>query len=113
MYVCMGVCIHALSWLPHFIHIIIYLFILLLLLLFFFFLLSRLLANPKATLESMVRGKVVSLPGHIQAIYVHNMLKLYAHIIATAEDEDDTEMIEEVGLTYFLHYLQIYSGASS
>lgn len=56
----------------------------------------RLLANPKATLESMVRGKVVSLPGHIQAIYVHNMLKLYAHIIATAEEEDDTEMIEEV-----------------
>lgn len=44
----------------------------------------------------MVRGKVVSLPGHIQAIYVHNMLKLYAHIIATAEEEDDTEMIEEV-----------------
>lgn len=57
---------------------------------------SQLLANPKATLESMVRGKVVSLPGHIQAIYVHNMLKLYAHIIATAEEEDDTEMIDEV-----------------
>lgn len=57
---------------------------------------SQLLANPKATLESMVRGKVVSLPGHIQAIYVHNMLKLYAHIIATAEEEDDSEMIEEV-----------------
>ncbi|XP_045610088.1 AP-3 complex subunit delta-1 isoform X2 [Procambarus clarkii] len=57
---------------------------------------SKLLANPKATLESMVRGKVVSLPGHIQAIYVHNMLKLYAHIIATAEEEEDSEMIEEV-----------------
>lgn len=56
----------------------------------------RLLANPKATLESMVRGKVVSLPGHIQAIYVHNMLKLYAHIIATAEEEEDSEMVEEV-----------------
>ncbi|ROT83189.1 hypothetical protein C7M84_023627 [Penaeus vannamei] len=57
---------------------------------------SQLLANPKATLESMVRGKVVSLPGHIQAIYVHNMLKLYAHIISTAEEEEDSEMIEEV-----------------
>lgn len=44
----------------------------------------------------MVRGKVVSLPGHIQAIYVHNMLKLYAHIISTAEEEEDSEMIEEV-----------------
>lgn len=43
-----------------------------------------------------MRGKVVSLPGHIQAIYVHNMLKLYAHIIATAEEEEDSEMIEEV-----------------
>lgn len=57
---------------------------------------SQLLANPKATLESMVRGKVISLPGHIQATYVHNMLKLYTHIIATAEEEDDAEMIEEV-----------------
>lgn len=60
---------------------------------------SRLLANPKATLESMVRGKVVSLPGHIQATYVHNMLKLYTHIIATAEEEDDAEMIQEVNVT--------------
>ncbi|KAK3868287.1 hypothetical protein Pcinc_026301 [Petrolisthes cinctipes] len=57
---------------------------------------AQLLANPKATLESMVRGKVVSLPGHIQATYVHNMLKLYTHIIATAEEEDDAEMIQEV-----------------
>ncbi|XP_068238241.1 AP-3 complex subunit delta-1 isoform X2 [Palaemon carinicauda] len=57
---------------------------------------SQLLANPKATLESMVRGKVISLPGHIQATYVHNMLKLYTHIIATAEEEEDSEMVDEV-----------------
>ncbi|XP_042237387.1 AP-3 complex subunit delta-1-like isoform X2 [Homarus americanus] len=68
---------------------------------------SQLLANPKATLESMVRGKVVSLPGHIQAIYVHNMLKLYAHIIATAEEEDDSEMIEEV-TTLLLERLPVF-----
>ena len=54
--------------------------------------------NPKASLEAMVRGKVLTLPGHIQAIFVQNMLKLFIRIISTAEEEEDSEMIDEVSI---------------
>ncbi|XP_076060659.1 adaptor-related protein complex 3, delta 1 subunit-like garnet isoform X2 [Oratosquilla oratoria] len=57
---------------------------------------SQYLSNPKATLESMLRGKVASLPGHIQAAYIQNMFKLYTRIISMAEEEEDSEMMEEV-----------------
>ena len=34
------------------------------------------------TLRAMFRGRVASLPGHIQAVYVQNGIKLFAHVAA-------------------------------
>ena len=33
----------------------------------------------------MLSSKVTSLPGHIQAVFVQNVVKLYASILVTAE----------------------------
>lgn len=40
------------------------------------------LENPQKTLDSMLRAKLNNLPGHIQAAFVQNIFKLYAHIIS-------------------------------
>ncbi len=44
----------------------------------------------------MLRSKVTQLPGHIQGVYVQNILKLYSAILIRAEAEDDTETVQEV-----------------
>ncbi|XP_012531460.2 AP-3 complex subunit delta-1 [Monomorium pharaonis] len=54
------------------------------------------LENPLATLQSMLRSQASSLPGHIQAVYVHNILKLAATTFAKAEKEEDTETMEKI-----------------
>ncbi|EFN74144.1 AP-3 complex subunit delta-1 [Camponotus floridanus] len=54
------------------------------------------LEDPLATLQSMLRSQASSLPGHIQAVYVHNILKLAAATFAKAEKEEDTETMEKV-----------------
>ncbi|XP_070155327.1 AP-3 complex subunit delta-1 isoform X1 [Polyergus mexicanus] len=54
------------------------------------------LEDPLATLQSMLRSQASSLPGHIQAVYVHNILKLAAATFAKAEKEKDTEIMEKV-----------------
>ena len=53
----------------------------------------RHLTDPATTLESMLRPKVVSLPGHIQSVFVQNILKLYAHVVTQAEGRDDSEAV--------------------
>ena len=45
----------------------------------------RHLPSPQVTLEVMLSSKVTSLPGHIQAVFVQNVVKLYASILVTAE----------------------------
>jgi AP-3 complex subunit delta-1 len=45
----------------------------------------------------MLRPKVTQLPGHIQSIYVQNILKLYSSLLTKAEEEEDTEQIKEIG----------------
>jgi AP-3 complex subunit delta-1 len=35
----------------------------------------------------MLKSRVGSLPGHIQSVYVQNILKLYSYIMAKAEEE--------------------------
>nr|CAD7424669.1 unnamed protein product [Timema monikensis] len=57
---------------------------------------SEHLSDPQATLEAMLRGKVFTLPGHIQAVYVQNILKLFANILSTAEDQEDTDIINKL-----------------
>ncbi|GFN96700.1 Ap-3 complex subunit delta-1 [Plakobranchus ocellatus] len=57
---------------------------------------SEHLSNPKATLEAMLRPKITSLPGHIQSIFVQNILKLYGKILKAAEAKEDSELKSEV-----------------
>lgn len=40
------------------------------------------LEHPHKTLNSMLRAKLDSLPGHIQAAFVQNILKLYTYIMS-------------------------------
>ena len=55
------------------------------------------LDDPLSTLHSMLKPQALSLPGHIQAVYVHNSLKLIAAIIKKNE-EADADMLEQVYL---------------
>jgi AP-3 complex subunit delta-1 len=43
----------------------------------------------------MLQPKVTQLPGHIQSIYVQNILKLYSRVLSQAEAENDTETVAE------------------
>ncbi|XP_011864109.1 PREDICTED: AP-3 complex subunit delta-1 [Vollenhovia emeryi] len=54
------------------------------------------LEDPLATLQSLLRSQASSLPGHIQAVYVHNILKLAASTFAKAEKEENTETMEKI-----------------
>ncbi|XP_036027145.1 AP-3 complex subunit delta-1 isoform X1 [Onychomys torridus] len=54
------------------------------------------LQAPQQTLEAMLRPKVTTLPGHIQAVYVQNVVKLYASILQQKEQAGDTEAAQEV-----------------
>lgn len=47
----------------------------------------RHLPDIHSTLEAMLQAKVTSLPGHIQAVYVQNIAKLYAKILASEAEE--------------------------
>ncbi|KAK6990578.1 AP-3 complex subunit delta-1-like isoform X2, partial [Biomphalaria glabrata] len=57
---------------------------------------SEHLNNPKATLEAMLKPKITSLPGHIQSIFVQNILKLYGKILKAAEAKEDETLKKEV-----------------
>ncbi|KAF6092233.1 adaptor related protein complex 3 subunit delta 1 [Phyllostomus discolor] len=61
---------------------------------------SEHLQEPHQTLEAMLRPKVTTLPGHIQAVYVQNVVKLYASILQQKERDSDTEAAQE--LTRFM-----------
>ena len=58
---------------------------------------ARHLRDPRGTLEALLRSKVTQLPGHIQSIYVQNILKLYSRVLSQAESENDTETVTEIG----------------
>lgn len=44
----------------------------------------------------MLRPKVTTLPGHIQAVYVQNMVKLYASILQQKEEAGEKESSQEI-----------------
>ena len=44
----------------------------------------------------MLKPKVTGLPGHIQSVYVQNITKLYARILAQAEADDNRALVTEV-----------------
>lgn len=56
----------------------------------------RHLEEANQTLEAMLRPKVTTLPGHIQAVYVQNMVKLYASILQQKEQAGEKEAAQEI-----------------
>lgn len=44
----------------------------------------------------MLRSQASSLPGHIQAVYVHNILKLATATLCKAEKDKNIEIMEQV-----------------
>ncbi|XP_012584929.1 PREDICTED: AP-3 complex subunit delta-1 isoform X1 [Condylura cristata] len=57
---------------------------------------SEHLEEPHQTLEAMLRPKVTTLPGHIQAVYVQNVVKLYASILQQKEQAAEVDAAQEV-----------------
>lgn len=56
----------------------------------------RHLQEPHQTLEAMLQPKVTTLPGHIQAVYVQNVVKLYASILQQKEQDSDAQAAQEL-----------------
>uniref|UniRef100_A0A665VGG1 AP-3 complex subunit delta-1 n=1 Tax=Echeneis naucrates TaxID=173247 RepID=A0A665VGG1_ECHNA len=56
---------------------------------------SEHLENPIQTLEAMLRPKVATLPGHIQAVYVQNAAKLFATVLKGQEGNTDSTAAQE------------------
>ncbi|XP_043286918.1 AP-3 complex subunit delta isoform X1 [Venturia canescens] len=52
------------------------------------------LEDPLSTLRAMLKSQSSSLPGHIQAVYVHNILKLAATTLAKARRENDEDTMK-------------------
>lgn len=59
---------------------------------------SEQLPDINVTLEAMLQPKATSLPGHIQAVYVQNIAKLYAKLLANQEEDEDgdTKSVSEM-----------------
>lgn len=57
---------------------------------------SEHLQEPHLTLEAMLRPKVTTLPGHIQAVYVQNAVKLYASLLQQKELAEDKEGMQQI-----------------
>lgn len=66
---------------------------------------SRFLPFPRSTLEALLRARVSSLPGHIQAVYVQNIIKLYAHILSGIDTDTqlDTDPTAKETVTQVIH----------
>ncbi|KAL5022862.1 hypothetical protein ScPMuIL_002017 [Solemya velum] len=58
---------------------------------------SEHVTDPKVTLEAMLKPKITALPGHIQSVYVQNILKLYGNVLKQAELEENDDLIRELG----------------
>ena len=48
---------------------------------------SAYLSDSRSTLDSLLNPKVTALPAHIQAVFVQNIVKLYASFLVQAEAE--------------------------
>ncbi|XP_061097905.1 AP-3 complex subunit delta-1 isoform X2 [Conger conger] len=52
---------------------------------------SEHLEAPLQTLEAMLRPRVATLPGHIQAVYVQNAAKLFAAVLCGSDQQGEPE----------------------
>ncbi|XP_062616914.1 AP-3 complex subunit delta-1-like isoform X2 [Saccostrea cucullata] len=57
---------------------------------------SQHLKNPREALEAMLKPKITTLPGHIQSVFVQNILKLFGSILKTLEENEDQENMKEL-----------------
>ena len=55
----------------------------------------RHIERPQEVLEAMLKCKITNLPGHIQSIYVQNIMKLYARVLVTLHSGDEEEDNDE------------------
>ncbi|XP_021362269.1 AP-3 complex subunit delta-1-like isoform X1 [Mizuhopecten yessoensis] len=55
------------------------------------------LKDPRVTLEAMLKPKITALPGHIQSVYVQNIIKLFANVLLAAEQDDNQDLMREMG----------------
>lgn len=60
------------------------------------------LPDARETLKSMFRGKVSALPGHIQAVYIQNGLKLFVHVLRSLIEGGTADEGEILGLAKML-----------
>ena len=65
----------------------------------------RHLKEPEAVLDSILKSKVSVLPGHIQAVFIHNLMKLFAHILHKASTADEKEQAQQVSC--FITFLNV------
>ncbi|XP_048844849.1 AP-3 complex subunit delta-1-like isoform X2 [Brienomyrus brachyistius] len=57
---------------------------------------SEYLEDPVQTLEAMLRPRVATLPGHIQAVYVQNAAKLFAAVLRNGQQgSQDGQAVQE------------------
>lgn len=57
---------------------------------------SQHLKNPREALEAMLKPKITTLPGHIQSVFVQNIMKLFGSILKSAEESEDQETMKEL-----------------
>ncbi|XP_048758475.2 AP-3 complex subunit delta-1-like isoform X2 [Ostrea edulis] len=57
---------------------------------------SQHLQNPREALEAMLKPKITTLPGHIQSVFVQNILKLFGNTLNAAEESEDQETMKEL-----------------
>lgn len=59
---------------------------------------AQFLNDPTDTLQSMFRGRVIALPGHIQAVYIQNSLKIFCFLVNQKRDrQEPMEKVLQVG----------------
>ncbi|EEB12096.1 AP-3 complex subunit delta-1, putative [Pediculus humanus corporis] len=55
------------------------------------------LPNPRTTLEALLNGKgVTNLPGHIQAVYIQNILKIFSLLFTKGNESGDLKQVTEL-----------------
>lgn len=50
---------------------------------------AALLEDPEKTIEALLVKDVSNLPGHIQAVFIQNMLKIYSHVASQVKPDDE------------------------
>ena len=69
---------------------------------------SEFLSDPRGVIDSLLNPKITALPGHIQAVFVQNIVKLYAAILVKAEAQVHVHTHTCVQYMYTLVYVYIH-----